>query len=411
MRTARVAVAAAWVLAAVVSPVMGYDYGWDPGKIQGYGIYMEVAQETFLPDVGWFGAWDYTIDCYTDGSYAPDFMVWGFNNAEILNFADGLGGWDPDYEHNIYQRWDGSAAGNNLYLNIMYGGPQHPQFDYASYALGSTWTVPGDRPYAIDNTAHPVGAYTNTAEVISCAYDVNAGASYTNTAGMAFTASEDGLHLEQWDVGAGTGHDAGLLWSLRVVVPALPLPTCWCPFSDGREYHDGDITWSVPDLLGGAGGLYPVLGMPDTPPENWPEVIDDLCDSIGGSGFYDMDGDSDVDEDDLVLVIEYYVEYDSNGDGISDGEGTKRGDFNLDGIVNATDLAIMKAHFGDSDVGWADGNGNCDDVVNATDLAILKNNFGFMAPTGAASVPEPACLALLALGVGAILGRRANRQE
>ena len=59
-----------------------------------------------------------------------------------------------------------------------------------------------------------------------------------------------------------------------------------------------------------------------------------------------------------------------------------RGDANLDGCVNATDLAMMKPGFGDSDMGWADGNFNCDNVINATDLAIVISNFGTVAPTG-----------------------------
>jgi hypothetical protein len=90
------------------------------------------------------------------------------------------------------------------------------------------------------------------------------------------------------------------------------------------------------------------------------------------------------------------------------GVGAKGSDVNLDGLINAIDLAIMRQYFGTAlDVGWRYGNANCDDVVNATDLAILKANFGFEVPM-AAAVPETATRGLLALG-GAALRRRGKK--
>ena len=131
--------------------------------------------------------------------------------------------------------------------------------------------------------------------------------------------------------------------------------------------------------------------------------IDILCANMGGDpGTYDLDGDTDVDEDDMIYLVESLIEYDTNGDGTPDGQGTYQGDFNLDGVVNATDLQIMKGSFGNSGVGYADGNANCDIVVNATDLQILKGNFGSIA----AAVPEPITLGLLAVGGAALLRRR-----
>ena len=131
--------------------------------------------------------------------------------------------------------------------------------------------------------------------------------------------------------------------------------------------------------------------------------IDILCANMGGDvATYDMDGDLDVDEDDMVYHVENLVE-------LQDGSGrvgTKRGDFNLDGIVNATDLAVMNPNFGLSGQLYSDGNANCDSIINGTDLAILAGNLGFVAPAGA--IPEPITLALLSIGGVALLRRRSR---
>ena len=159
-------------------------------------------------------------------------------------------------------------------------------------------------------------------------------------------------------------------------------------------------------------GIYPVLGnfiVPSTAgdfdgdDDVDADDIDILCANMGGDpGTYDMDSDGDVDEDDMVFHVENLVE-------LQDGSGrvgTKRGDFNLDGLVNATDLAIMNPNFGLSGKLYSDGNGNCDTVVNGTDLAILAGNIGFAAPTGA--IPEPATMGLVVLGTLALLRRKRN---
>jgi len=122
-----------------------------------------------------------------------------------------------------------------------------------------------------------------------------------------------------------------------------------------------------------------------------------LCDNMGGDpNTYDFDEDGDVDEDDLDYLIENLVD---RQDG---GIGTRRGDINLDGVINATDLQIMAGNFGLSGLGYADGNLNCDAVIDGTDLLLLQSNFGFSA-TGA---PEPATLAMILAGSVALLRRR-----
>ena len=92
----------------------------------------------------------------------------------------------------------------------------------------------------------------------------------------------------------------------------------------------------------------------------------------------DLDGDGDADIDDVAYLLHHIL-------------GTEFGDINLDGYVDGTDLAILKANFGAAGAGWAGGDFNGDAGVNGADLATLRTHFGFIAtPASPAPVPPAA---------------------
>jgi len=82
------------------------------------------------------------------------------------------------------------------------------------------------------------------------------------------------------------------------------------------------------------------------------------------------------------------------------------GDVNGDGVVDAADYIILKRHMGQStSAGASDGDFDGDGTVDWEDLQTLMSNFG-AGGTPSAITPEPATLALLALGGLAVICRR-----
>ena len=92
---------------------------------------------------------------------------------------------------------------------------------------------------------------------------------------------------------------------------------------------------------------------------------------------------------------------------------TLPGDANLDGQVDINDLTIVLSNFGTTSTVlgavWSQGDFTYDGKVDINDLTIVLSNFGqtYAALGGSmrmASVPEPGSLALIAVGVFALLG-------
>jgi hypothetical protein len=88
--------------------------------------------------------------------------------------------------------------------------------------------------------------------------------------------------------------------------------------------------------------------------------------------------------------------------------GQLTGDFNGDGIVDAADYTVWRDTLGSSGPGLA-ADANADEVVDALDYGLWRANFGQTAAgalAGAANVPEPSTIVLLACGAAAVALRR-----
>ena len=74
------------------------------------------------------------------------------------------------------------------------------------------------------------------------------------------------------------------------------------------------------------------------------------------------------------------------------------GDVNLDGVVNAQDLALVSSNWLATGSNIA-GDANADEIVNSQDLAVISSNWlAHIGSSTTAQVPEPMSSALLAIG-------------
>ena len=91
-----------------------------------------------------------------------------------------------------------------------------------------------------------------------------------------------------------------------------------------------------------------------------------------------------------------------------------RGDANIDGTVDLSDLSTILNHFGQSTLNWTDGNFDNAPTIDLTDLSDVLNNFGQTNPNASEScplsAPEPTTLLLLVASFPALARRRSTRR-
>ncbi|MDP6544355.1 MAG: PEP-CTERM sorting domain-containing protein [Phycisphaerae bacterium] len=142
----------------------------------------------------------------------------------------------------------------------------------------------------------------------------------------------------------------------------------------------------------------------------------------------DLDGDSNVDADDIDIIAaairngEYSANHDIDGDGrvtiadrnklIRDILHSEYGDFNLNGSVDVGDYTAWADNVGSANAGWRDGDANGDGVVDSSDYTTWADMMGFVSDVSQpAATPEPATIVLLCTGGAIVLSRRKSRKR
>ncbi len=84
------------------------------------------------------------------------------------------------------------------------------------------------------------------------------------------------------------------------------------------------------------------------------------------------------------------------------------GDADLNGIVDDTDFFLINNGYGNGLTGWVNGDFDYSGAVDDTDFFLINNAYGLQGGSlrAGGSVPEPTSMGLIALGAGAVLGRR-----
>ena len=330
--------------------------GYNLGTITNVGV---TGTVTAMSEVGGLVG-NNGVDGTITASFADaDVLAWGGGTAGGL-----VGQMSSGSISNCYANGDVTVLNDQAFAGGLMGYATNPVDNcYATGNVTGYWGVGGLIGIAYDTISDSVAAgnVTGALDVGGLVGDLTWGALadcyWNNHAGNPADAYAGG------NTGATAIADNEAYFYDMDVLPMSGWPTS--TWSDALD----DVTF--PPLLWGAAGDLDFDGE-----VNADDI--DLLRSQAGNAAYDLDGDSDTDLDDLEYLIENLVEWNDGAGG--SGVGTLIGDFNLDGTVNATDLALLQASYGTT-TGWANGNTNMDAVVNATDLARLQQRFGQHAPT------------------------------
>ncbi len=386
----------------------------------GYGLSWSVTYSQ-LPS----GQWEYGYDIYSQGhvEYYDYFaMKFDFADDGATTVTDNITNmYDPGTGvMELREFWTVNGTLGNNGGHWWYGGLRTGvQASYGDLSTNSWITDAATIDSYSDAERWETDAVYAAAEGIAnpfhtpSDYAVWAGNSayHTGTTGDAAFGLFPGMQGDEWTAGGSyyTPVDTDLAFDMEYFigghmyngsVPELMgtirIVSDLGPYGEVSAQFYSSATSSIGTILGP--GAVDLLGDFDLDGDVDADDIDLLFANLGsGDTFYDLNDDGVIDQDD---VDEWVFNIVPVGGG---NVGTVYGDFNLDGAVDAGDLALLGGSFGlAGPFGWANGDATGDGVVDAGDLALLGGNFG----TIVHPVPEPVTMSLLALGGVTLLRRR-----
>ncbi len=372
------------MLAVTASSALAYTTAPTPpsGHPAGHG-WVQLSSYTYMESGPYAGSYEYVYDLYNDSATYLRQLWMEFDTSNLVNVIDG------DIKHT----WCAEAAGKPRPFSGGLDFDTYPSYWVTKPDFTQGWAQPKDilitsyNSYVFSADARPTAP--NQAWYMDNVW--HTGGQYGGNGIWTFRAgdvSETGIYFNS-DNGLYTGDRSSAGLALTFVL------------YDPSPVGSGNIAFSINQGVSG--------------------VVDGPMGVVSPRG--DFDGDGDVDADDIDLLFANLggadLSYDLTDDGLVDSAdvdewvfnvvpiganiGTVYGDFNLDGAVDAGDLALLGTNFGAAgSFGWADGDANGDGVVDAGDLALLGSNFG----TVVHPVPEPVTMSLLAIGGAALLRRK-----
>jgi hypothetical protein len=371
-------------LAFTASSALAYTTDPTPpsGHPAGHG-WVQLSSYNYMTSGPYAGSYEYVYDLYNDSSTYLRQLSMDFDTSGVLNNIDG----------SLRHTWCAEAAGKPRAFGGGLDFDTYPSYWVTLPDFTQQWAQPKDilptsyNSYVYSADARPTAPnqawYTDNIWHDGGEYQGNGIWTFRDGA-----ISDTNIYFNS-DNGLFTGDRSSPGLALTFVIyHTSPVEAGSISFA---------INQGVSGVVDGPSAFVAVTGDFDGDGDVDADDVDILYANLGGDpGTYDLTDDGVVDQDDVDEWVFNIVP-------IGENIGTVYGDFNLDGEVNAGDLALLATNYGLAGTwGWATGDGNGDGNVDAGDLAQLATNYGTVVHT----VPEPVTMSLLALGGVALLRRR-----
>ena len=340
-------------------------------------------------------------------------------DVDVGGQLTGWGSYTPNYYIAIQPRC-GTSVNDN-------GTPADPLDDFVNPVPTSEWPIPAEAiPVNISSIWSTYDWFEGDGSGFAAYNWSNPVGSYAATVWFAGDVLVPGMEIPWSFPGGGTGASAPY--------PAFPDCTLIETFHTLGDYGDYDPTW--PDPVHGP-GWDPSSGEPKTPTNSTTFVLDnstfvltdvnatptDPLDDLWISTYVELQLDQAMMDDMFnnpdnrgIALWDQWAWLGPNGSIYSNDQNSSSwpyiyarievcdGDANLDKAVDGLDYVAWSNNYQGAAV-WGTGDFNNDAIADGLDYVVWSNNYG-TCPAAPGVVPEPATMALLAIGGLALIRRR-----